>query len=75
VFFGLGDGPDIHGTVRRKSSVIQTSKILARDEPRRIAANVVKLPELMPERNLGPALMSAFGGKADISSTHLDVRY
>ena len=36
---------------------------------------VAKLPELVRKRQPGPALMSAFGGKADMSRTSLNVRF
>jgi hypothetical protein len=38
---------------------------------RRIAANIAKLPELLRRAEHGPVLMSAFGGKADMSGSGL----
>jgi len=42
---------------------------------RRIAANSAKLPELLRRTRSEPFLMSAFGGKADMRRTLLNVRF
>ena len=51
----------------------QRASSLTRDEARRIAANIAKLPELLRRRSYGPVPMSAFGGKADIIETFRNV--
>jgi hypothetical protein len=49
--------------------------LLSKDEARRIAANIAKLPGDVAPNVTGQVLMSAFGDKTDITRMRRDVYF